>query len=189
MLTCVVAHIITAVMLVVENHKARPEKYVAKATLQGSFASRTMRYSGVILLLFIVFHIMHFTIQNIHPEFLHLETELKGTGTMHHVYDKLSALGNTSVHDVYSMVVIGFSAQFWYVPVFYIISMIVLCFHLMHGISSMFQSLGLRNDLWRWRLDKIALVVAVIVFIGFTSIPVACLTGMIEPLQELAAAH
>ena len=98
-------------------------------------------------------------------------------------------MGKTSVHDVYSMVVIGFSAQFWWAPVFYIISMIVLCYHLMHGISSMFQSLGLRNDLWRWRLDKIALAVAIIVFIGFTSIPVACLTGMIEPLQELAAAH
>ena len=90
---------------------------------------------------------------------------------------------------VYSMVAIGFSAQFWWAPVFYIISMVILCFHLMHGISSMFQSLGLRNDLWRKRLDIIALVVAVIVFIGFTSIPVACLAGIIEPLQGLAAAH
>jgi succinate dehydrogenase / fumarate reductase cytochrome b subunit len=189
MLTCVVAHIVTAVLLVLENYKARPEKYVAKASLQGSFASRTMKYSGVILLLFIVFHIMHFTIQNIHPEFLHLETQLEGVGTMHHVYDKLNAMGKTSVHDVYSMVAIGFSAQFWWAPVFYIISMVILCFHLMHGISSMFQSLGLRNDLWRKRLDIIALVVAVIVFIGFTSIPVACLAGIIEPLQGLAAAH
>lgn len=189
MLVLVVAHVVTAVLLVIENHKARPDKYVGSGSLQATFASRTMRYSGIILLLFIVFHIMHFTIQNIHPEFLHLETELEGVGTMHHVYDKLSVMGKTSVHDVYSMVAIGFSTQFWYVSVFYIISMVVLCFHLMHGISSMFQSLGLRNDLWRKRLDKIALVLAVIVFIGFTSIPVACLAGIIEPLQGLAAAH
>jgi succinate dehydrogenase / fumarate reductase cytochrome b subunit len=143
MLTCVVAHIATAVLLVIENYKARPDKYVAKANLQGSFASRTMKYS--------------------------LETELTGTTTLHHVYDKLLPLGKTQVHDVYSMVAYGFSTHYWYgiVPVFYIISMALLCFHLMHGISSMFQSLGLRNAVWRTRLDRIALVVAIVVFVGF----------------------
>ncbi|MGA1205280.1 MAG: succinate dehydrogenase cytochrome b subunit [Opitutales bacterium] len=191
MLTCVVAHILTAVLLVIENHRARPQKYVAKANLQGSFASRTMRYSGVILLAFIVFHIMHFTVQNIHPEFLHLETQLTGTETLHHVYDKLLPLGKTQVHDVYSMVAYGFSTQYWYgaVPVFYILSMVLLCFHLMHGISSMFQSLGLRNALWRKRLDRIALAVAVVVFLGFASLPLAGLLGIIEPITPLPVIH
>ena len=190
LLVCVVAHIVTAVLLVLENHRARPEKYVAKATLQASFASRTMRYSGIILLFFIIFHIMHFTIQNIHPEFLHLETQLEGVGTMHHVYDKLAAMGQTEVHDVYSMVAHGFSAKFWYVPLFYIISMALLCLHLRHGISSMFQSLGLRNALWRSRLDAVALVLAIIVFVGFASIPLAGLLGIgIEPITPLIATH
>ncbi len=189
MLTCVVAHMVTAVMLVIENYKARPEKYVAKANLQASFASRTMKYSGVILLAFIVFHIMHFTVQNIHPEFLHLETTLEGVGTIHHVYDKLLPLDRTTVHDVYSMVAHGFSLKFWYVSVFYIISMGLLCFHLMHGISSMFQSLGLRNDLWRKRLDRVALAAAVFVFIGFASLPLAGLLGIIEPITPLIASH
>jgi succinate dehydrogenase / fumarate reductase cytochrome b subunit len=149
-----------------------------------------MRYSGIILLFFIIFHIMHFTIQNIHPEFLHLETQLEGVGTMHHVYDKLSATGKTTVHDVYSMVALGFSPQFWYVAVFYIISMALLCLHLRHGISSMFQSLGLRNAVWRKRLDAIALVLALALFVGFASIPLASLLGIgIEPITPLVATH
>lgn len=189
MLSCVTAHIATAILLVIENHRSRPEKYAAKAHMQASFASRTMRYSGGILILFIVFHIMHFTVQNIHPEFLELETELVGVGTIHHVYDKLQAMGHTQVHDVYSMVIHGFSVQFWYVPVFYFISMAVLCLHLMHGISSMFQSLGLRNATWRVYLDRAALVIALVVFIGFSSIPLASLLGILEPITPLLAAH
>jgi succinate dehydrogenase / fumarate reductase cytochrome b subunit len=189
LLVAVAAHIVTAFLLVLENHRARPERYVEKAQLQASFASRTMRYSGGILLLFIIFHIMHFTVQNVHPEFKELETTLQGVGTMHHVYEKLAASGKTTVHDVYSMVVHGFSPRYWYVSVFYIVSMALLCLHLMHGISSMFQSLGLRNAPWRRRLDRLALVVAVLVFAGFVSIPLASLTGLIEPITPLAAAH
>jgi succinate dehydrogenase / fumarate reductase cytochrome b subunit len=189
LLAAVAAHIITAALLVVENRRARPQKYVEKGVLQASFASRTMRYSGVILLFFIIFHIMHFTIQNIHPEFKELETELVGVGTMHHVYDKLVAVGKTEVHDVYSMVAYGFGSQFWYVSLFYVISMGLLCLHLMHGVSSMFQSLGLRNALWRVRLDRAALVIALVVFIGFASIPVATLAGIIEPITALPTAH
>ncbi|NDV62247.1 succinate dehydrogenase cytochrome b subunit [Puniceicoccales bacterium CK1056] len=189
LLVCVIAHIVTAILLVVENKRARPAGYVEKAHLQASFASRTMRYSGTILLVFIVFHIMHFTVQNIHPEFKELETQLEGVGTMHHVNDKLTAIGKTHVHDVYSMVVHGFGPRFWYVSVFYIISMALLCFHLMHGISSMFQSLGLRNAAWRVRLDRIALALAIVVFIGFASIPVASLTGILEPITPLIATH
>ena len=190
MLVVVIAHVATAVLLVIENHRARPEKYIARDNLQSSFASRTMKYSGVILLFFIIFHIMHFTVQNVHPEFVHLETELEGVGTIHHVYDKLLPLGKTTVHDVYSMVAHGFSAKFWYVSVFYLISMGLLCFHLMHGISSMFQSLGLRNDLWRRRLDLIAFWIAIFVFVGFASIPLASLFEIgIQPISPLVATH
>jgi succinate dehydrogenase / fumarate reductase cytochrome b subunit len=185
LLVTVVVHIVTAVLLVLENKRARPQKYVEKGVLQATFASRTMRYSGTILLLFIIFHLMHFTIQNIHPEYQELETELVGVGTMHMVYDKLEAMNKTTVHDVYSMVAYGFGANYWYVSLFYVISMGLLCLHLMHGVSSMFQSLGLRNALWRMRLDRVALVIAVIVFIGFASIPVATLAGIIEPITPL----
>jgi succinate dehydrogenase / fumarate reductase cytochrome b subunit len=206
LLACVVAHVLTAVLLVVENHRARPEKYVARDQLQASFASRTMRYSGVILLAFIVFHILHFTVQSVHPEFKGLEARLQGVESGHGymesrtlwgVYDKLSSHGefpdsNTLVvHDVHTMVRLGFSTKYWYgaVPVFYILSMGLLCFHLSHGISSMFQSMGLRNAVWRKRLDRAALVIALVVFVGFASLPLAGLLGMIDPNPFHIAAH
>lgn len=189
LLVCVIAHIATAVLLVLENRRARPERYDKKAKLQASFASLTMRYSGLVLFFFIIFHILHFTTQDIHPSFKELETELVGVGTMHHVYDKLAAIGEPIVHDVYSMVAYGFSPQYWYVAIFYIIAMGLLCMHLMHGVSSMFQSLGLRNATWRLRLDRVALIVAILVFVGFASIPAATLLGFIEPITALPAVH
>jgi len=180
LLAAVAAHIIAAVLLVLENRKARPESYDIKRHMAASFASRTMKYSGLILLAFIVFHILHFTTQTIHPEFKELHTELEGVGTMHHVFDKLAATGETEVHDVHSMVVLGFAGYPVFSPLvsaFYILAMGLLALHLSHGVSSMFQSLGLRNRIWRDRLDKIAVTVAVLLFIGFTSIPVAALLG------------
>ena len=189
LLVCVIAHIVTAVLLVLENRRARPRAYVVRDRLQATFASQTMRFSGVVLLAFIIFHLLHFTVQSVHPEFKELETQLAGVGTIHGVYDKLQALGKTSVHDVYSMVAIGFSPKYWYVSVFYIFSMGLLCLHLMHGVSSMFQSLGLRDAIWRVRLDRAALVIALVVFVGFAAIPVASLTSLIDPITAMPAGH
>lgn len=180
LLACVVAHIATAILLVLENRKARPQGYAAKGRLQASFASKTMKYSGLVLLFFILFHIAHFTTKSVYPDYKELTTQLEGVGTMHHVYDKLAAVGKTEVHDVYTMVAIGFSPQHWYVSLFYLIAMGLLCLHLMHGVSSMFQSLGLRNKIWRARLDKVALAVALVVFVGFASLPLAGLLGAFD---------
>lgn len=204
LLVCVIAHIWVAALLVMENRRARPDAYSVKNPVQASFASRTMRYSGVILLAFIVFHLLHFTVQSVHPEFRELHVPLSGaemsngireSRTIWGVYDKLTAHGqfpeaaSAQVHDVYSMVAIGFSPRFWYVPAFYIFAMGLLCLHLTHGVSSMFQSLGLRNAGWRRRLDRIAIGIGWALFIGFASIPVATLLGFIEPLQPLVSSH
>lgn len=191
MLTAVLAHVAMAISLYRDNKRARPQGYQAKAHLQATLASRTMYMSGPILAAFIVFHILHFTIQSVHPEFKELHAELQGTPTLHHVYDKLLPVAQAKgleapvVHDVYSMVAIGFSPQFWYVPVFYIIAMGLLALHLRHGISSMFQSLGLRNRVWRQRLGQASLVIALLLFIGFGALPLA---GLLEafPHQEMA---
>jgi len=183
LLLAVVLHVSTAVLLVLENRRARPQGYAVKKSIQASFASRTMKMSGAILAAFIVFHLMHFTIKNAYPEFKDLHWQLEGVGTIHGVSDKLAAIGKDTVHDVYSMVAIGFSAQYWYVALFYVVAMVLLCLHLSHGISSMFQSLGLRNAAWRRRLDRVAVVVALVVFVGFVSIPVASLLGML-PYQD-----
>lgn len=157
-------HVWMAILLVKENRAARPERYKADNTVQASYSSRVMPMTGLILLSFIIFHILHFTAQITHPEYQDLKTTLDGN----------------VVHDVYTMVAIGFSPAHWYVSLFYIISVGLLCSHLSHGVSSMFQSLGLRNEQWRYRLDKLAKAYGWLIFIGFASIPVAGLLGAFD---------
>lgn len=200
LLVCVIIHVVTAVQLVLENKKARPQNYVGQQALASSFAARTMRYSGLILLAFIVYHILHYTVKldATLPEYAH-ETQLAGvegphgmtSRTLWGVYDKLSAHGAVApadmqpIHNVYGMVAAGFSSPL--VAIAYIISMGLLMMHLSHGVSSMFQSLGLRNEIWRKRLGIIAKVVAVVVFLGFASLPAAGLAGLFDCACNAAA--
>ena len=150
----VIAHIWAGIQLTLENRAARAGGPAVDATRRATFASRTMPYSGVVILGFVVFHLLHFTL-------------------------KMVALGDVSYGpDVYKMVVAGFSCKT--VAVFYIISMLLLCLHLSHGVSSVFQTLGLRNERWRGRLDFLALAYAWIVALGFISIPLAVLTGVLK---------
>ena len=150
----VFAHIWVGIQLTLENRAARAGGPAADATRRATIASRTMPYSGVVILGFVVFHLLHFTL-------------------------KAVALGDVAYgDDVYKMVVAGFSCKT--VAVFYIISMLLLCLHLSHGVSSVFQTLGLRNERWRGRLDVLALAYAWIVALGFISIPLAVLTGCLK---------
>lgn len=150
----VIAHIWAGIHLTLENRAARAGGPAVAATRRATFASRTMPYSGVVILGFVVFHLLHFTL-------------------------KMVALGDVSYGpDVYKMVVAGFSSKT--VAVFYVISMLLLCLHLSHGVSSVFQTLGLRNERWRGRLDFLALAYAWIVALGFVSIPLAVLTGVLK---------
>ena len=150
----VFAHIWVGIQLALENRAARAGGPAAEATRRATFASRTMPYSGVVILGFVVFHLLHFTL-------------------------KAVALGDVAYgDDVYEMVVAGFFCKT--VAVFYIISMLLLCLHLSHGVSSVFQTLGLRNERWRGRLDVLALAYAWIVALGFISIPLAVLTGCLK---------
>ena len=150
----VFAHIWVGIQLALENRAARAGGPAAEATRRATIGSRTMPYSGVVILGFVVFHLLHFTL-------------------------KAVALGDVAYgDDVYKMVVAGFSCKT--VAVFYIISMLLLCLHLSHGVSSVFQTLGLRNERWRGRLDVLALAYAWIVALGFISIPLAVLTGCLK---------
>ena len=155
LLAAVVLHIFTAILLVIENRKARPETYEHQNYMQASFAARTMKYSGLIVLAFIIFHLLHFTAQVIDPAFKNLRYDLGGKDT----------------HDAYGMIILGFS-KLW-VSAFYVFAMALLCWHLTHGFSSMFQSLGFRNELWRKRLNRVAIAFGLLIFAGFSIIPVA----------------
>ena len=161
LLLMLVLHIWAAVKLSLENKAARPVGYASWQPAGATYASRTMLMSGIIIFVFIVYHILHFTVQweylNLtHRNFVDFEDPAKR-------------------HDIFKMMVVGFGNP--WVSGFYILGMALLCLHLSHGVSSMFQSLGWKNQVYGPVLDKTARVVAIAIFVGYTSIPVAILLG------------
>src|SRR4051812_40855385 len=161
LLVLVVLHIVAAIALTRENRAARPIPYAHYEVVAASYASRTMFMSGVIILVFIIYHLLHFTVQ---------VEQINFTGqnfvTLHDPQQR---------HDIFRMMVLGFS-NIW-VSGFYILGMALLCLHLSHGVSSMFQSLGWKNRFYGPFLDQFARVAAVAIFLGYSSIPVAILLG------------
>lgn len=169
LLLTVVLHIWMAVSLVMENKAARGAKgYAGQKTLKASYASRTMKYSGLIVFAFIVYHIMHFTTKNTHGEAFYPMTMLEGV--------------DHPVYDVHSMMVLGFQQPL--VAVFYLIAIAMLSWHLSHGISSMFQSLGLRTRAWGGCLNKLAVAFSILYFLGNAAIVGAAYTGVVKVQNE-----
>jgi succinate dehydrogenase / fumarate reductase cytochrome b subunit len=162
LLVLVVAHIITAIQLVSENREARPVGYEMGRPPRASLASRTIFFTGLVIFAFVVYHLMHFTFGVTNPEFLQL-------------HDPTAP----SRHDVYGMMVQGFSNPI--VSAFYLVSMALLCMHLSHGVSSMFQSLGIRNRSNLRAIHSAARIAALVIFIGNISIPIAILAGVVKP--------
>ncbi len=152
-------HLFSAALLLRENSDARQAEYEKKDLVAASFASRTMIASGIILFSFVVFHLLHYTALQIDPSF----------AEMHDAQGR---------HDVYRMVVSGFSH--WWVSGFYILSMGLLCLHLSHGASAMFQSLGLKNERNRCFIDGAAKTLGLVLFIGYSSIPLAVLLKVVK---------
>jgi len=180
LLACVAVHIWMAVLLTLENRKARPDRYAQNSVMQASYSSRTMRMSGVILLAFIIFHIAHFTARTV-PGMAYEEPGVLSPTEVPLVKEGEAVLKNgkpVMTFNVNDMMVAGF--QIWWVSAFYIIATGLLCMHLAHGVSSMFQTLGLRNRVWRKRLDHFALAYGWVVFLGFAVIPLATLVGFLE---------
>ena len=160
LLLAVVVHAVTAYQLVKENRAARPNKNDIEKTQRAGIASLKMGLTGSILLAFIVFHLLHFTTRTIYPEYSEMLTTI-------------GSPDSNEIHDVYSMVLAGF--QHTWVSVFYVVAMFLLCGHLAHGVSSAFQSLGLRTENWRVKLDLVAKAYAWVIFIGFSIVPILVL--------------
>jgi len=154
LIVAVLLHIVATVQLWLLNQKARPIAYAKKKSVNSSYADRTMYWSGPIVLAFVIFHLLQFTAGYIHPESKFIEG------------------------DVYHNVVAGFSV--WWVSVWYIFSMILLGFHLRHGVWSMFQSLGMNHPRHTPVLKQGALWIAILITAGYISIPVAVLAGWIR---------
>jgi succinate dehydrogenase / fumarate reductase cytochrome b subunit len=152
LLLALALHVIPALQLWMTGSDARPVKYQRGLQPEEStFASRTMRWGGLILFTFVVTHLLHLTVGTIHPDFV--------------------------PGDAYNNLVVGF--QVWWVAVLYVLVMAVLCFHLYHGVWSSMQTLGINHPRFNRYRRPIALIVAAVVFVGFISTPVAVLAGIL----------
>lgn len=152
LLVMLVLHVVTVVQLQVRNAQSRPVPYAQAAYDCATFSARSMLFSGIFLLVFVVFHIFHFTTGH-----LHFQGFIEGK--------------------VYANVVSGFGVAI--VGVFYIAAMLALAFHLYHGIWSMFQTLGLDNPARNTCLRRMAKAGAALLFLGFISVPVAVMSGVL----------
>jgi succinate dehydrogenase / fumarate reductase cytochrome b subunit len=162
LLAAVLLHILMAWQLTQIKRKARPIDYERREPQVSTIASRTMRWGGVLLLVFIVFHILHFT-----------------TGTVFPVASRPDAMYPQFSHaDVYGNVIAAFRTP--WVVAFYVVSMLFLMLHLFHGAWSSVRTLGLSRPS-RYPLQRrVATAVAVIVWLGFTAVPVAVFFGVIR---------
>ncbi|HEX2252859.1 MAG TPA: succinate dehydrogenase cytochrome b subunit [Thermoanaerobaculia bacterium] len=153
LLVAVGLHIHAAYVLTVRNRQARPAGYERVRFQAGGWAARTMRWSGVALLLFIVYHILHFTTGQAHHDFV--------PGDVYH--NVLSAFG------------------IWWVTLLYVVAMVMLGLHLWHGLWSFFQSLGWNHPRFNsWR-GVFAVVFSLLITLGFLVVPVMVFAGLVTP--------
>jgi succinate dehydrogenase / fumarate reductase cytochrome b subunit len=154
LIIAIILHIVATVQLALRNKRARPIGYSRKEAINSSYASRTMYWSGPIVLAFIIFHLLQFTAGYVHPE----ATFIEG--------------------DIYHNLVAGF--QVWWVSVWYIFAVSLLGVHLSHGLWSMFQSVGIAHPKHTATLRRGAHWIAILIVLGYISIPISVLLGFVK---------
>ena len=152
LVVAVILHVIAAVQLTRQSRAARPIGYAKREPQVATIASRTMRWGGAFLLIFIVLHILHFTTGTIRPS------------------------GVFSREDVFANIVLSF--RIWWVALFYVLAMIVLGLHLFHGAWSSVRSIGVSPASPEPLHKRISVAIALLVWAAFTVIPVAVFTGI-----------
>ncbi len=154
LIVAVILHVIAAVQLTRQSRAARPIGYAKVEPQAATIASRTMRWGGAFLLVFIVLHILHFTTGTIRPA------------------------GTFSAQDVYVNVVTSF--RIWWVSLFYVLAMITLGFHLFHGAWSSVRSIGVSPSSPEPLHRRVSLVIALFLWVAFTAVPVAVFFGVVR---------
>ncbi|MBO4140442.1 succinate dehydrogenase cytochrome b subunit [Micromonospora tulbaghiae] len=149
----VLGHIGAATVLAMRSRAARPVKYAHRRKIHVNYAARTMRWGGVIILLFVIYHILDLTTGHLNPQ------------------------GDPS--NPYGNVVAGFAPERWYVTLFYTLALVTLGFHLRHGAFSAFRSLGQQTPKGERRARIAALVFAVALVGGYLLVPFAVITGLV----------
>ncbi len=153
LIASVVLHVWAAYSLTRQAWAARPDDYAVKRTIEANYATKLMRWGGVLIFVFITYHLMHFTMGIlVHPDFIH--------------------------GDAYHNVMVGFS---WApAAIFYIIAVIMLGIHLYHGGWSLMQTLGILAPRYDTLVRRLALLLGIIVALGFSIVPAAVLTGFVK---------
>lgn len=156
LLVAVVLHMLMALQLWLLKRRARPLSYLKKANIASTYASRTMYVSGPLVLLYVVYHLLHFTFGAVHT------ADFQEGAVQHNV-------------------VVGFSNPL--ISFVYIAANILLATHLYHGVWSMLQTLGIAHPVYTPRLKLAAKLFAIAIGIGFCSVPIGVLTGLIPPVE------
>jgi len=151
LLACVGLHMLSAWQVYTQSRNARGSKYTKEESLSFAYASRTMRWGGVIIATFVIYHLFHFTIGTAHPQFVHGEA--------------------------YQNVIIGFDNLL--VVAFYVLALIMVTFHLYHGLWSAFQTVGANHPKYNPIRRPLALVLALLLFAGFMTVPVGVMAGFL----------
>jgi succinate dehydrogenase / fumarate reductase cytochrome b subunit len=160
LVVAVLLHVLMAWQLTQRAHAARPVDYRKRDAQVSTLASRTMRWGGVLLVVFIVFHILHFTVGAIDPA---------------HAFHGTDSAGR---HDIYGDVVASF--RIWWVSAFYILAMAFLGLHLFHGAWSSLRTLGVAHPSEHPMKRRISAAIAIIVWLGFTLVPLGVLAGIVH---------
>jgi succinate dehydrogenase / fumarate reductase, cytochrome b subunit len=143
LLASIVLHVWAALSLTARNRASRPVRYGMYRPMVSGPPSRTMMLSGVIVLAFLIYHLLHFTFGMVHPDFEHIRA--------------------------YRNVLVAFSK--WWVVLIYVLAMLLLAFHLKHGVWSLFQTLGLNHPKWNRLRRVLATLIMILICGGFVLVP------------------
>lgn len=154
LLFAVLGHIAAATVLTARARRARPVRYAHRRPVQGSYAARTMRWGGVIVALFVIYHLLDLTTGHLNP------------------------VGDPS--RPYAQVAADFAPERWYVTAFYVLAILAIGVHLRHGLWSAVQTLGLSNRHRERALKGAALALTILLCGGFLSVPLAVTVGWVS---------
>lgn len=154
LLAALIAHVASAIVLAKRASEARPVKYAHRPPVKGSYASRTMRWGGLIIFFYVIFHVLDLTTRHVNPVDEH--------------------------SDVNAAVIATFSPDRWWVTLIYVAAVVMLGFHLRHGLWSALQTLGVSTASTQKRLQQAAAGIAIVIVVGFLSVPFAVIFGLVS---------
>lgn len=160
LLAALALHVYCGVVLSVRNKQARPHRYEAQHLRRATPYGRAMLLTGVAFVAFIIYHLAHFTLGWVHPEY----------------FDAVDALGRP---DVYGNFVRSF--QLAPITIIYLVATVAVSMHVAHAASSMLRTLGLSTGRWRTACERLGPALGVITLVGFAIVPLACFVGFLKP--------